>query len=86
MAQTNVRELFGLPPTEDIFDDFSCKVDGLVTGRMYLTTNNMCFFSSILGITRKVIFPWATIKEIEKYQTHSIRVIRQPDKVKVDKK
>ena len=62
-----MRELFGLPSSEDIFDDFSCKVDGLVTGRMYLTTSNICFYSSILGLTKKFIFPWTTIKMIEKY-------------------
>ena len=76
MATTSVKELFCLPATEDIFDDFSCKEGGLISGRLYLTTNNMCFFSSIMGITKKLIFPWTVISVIEKHSTNSIKVKR----------
>jgi len=65
-----------LPQSEDIFDDFSCKEGGLISGRLYLTTNNMCFFSSIMGITKKLIFPWTVITSIEKHSSNSIKVKR----------
>jgi hypothetical protein len=76
MATTSVKELFNLPANEDIFDDFSCKEGGLISGRLYLTTNNMCFFSSIMGITKKLIFPWSVISCIEKHSSNSIKVKR----------
>jgi hypothetical protein len=75
-----VRELFSLPQTEDIFDDFSCKEGGIVSGRMYLTTTNMCFYSSILGRTKKLIFPWKEISKIEKDSSKAIKVTRESPK------
>jgi len=54
MAQTNVRELFDLKPTEQIFDDFSCKEGALSSGRMYITENYLCFFRSMIGFSKKI--------------------------------
>ena len=71
-----MRELFNLPANEDVFDDFSCKESGLVNGRMYLTTTNMCFYSSIMGSTKKLIFPWKELSVIEKHSDKSIKVTR----------
>lgn len=49
MAQTNVRDLFDLKSTEQIYDDFSCKEGALNSGRMYLTENYLCFFRNLIG-------------------------------------
>jgi hypothetical protein len=65
MAQTNVRELFDLKATEQIFDDFSCKEGALASGRMYLTENYLCFFRSMLGLSKKVKIMWTDITKID---------------------
>eukprot|EP00347_Sterkiella_histriomuscorum_P004839 403358890 len=67
-SQTQVRELFSLPKKEVIFDDFGCafKSGILHTGRMYLTENYICFYSSILGITQKVIIPLNDVTQVSK--------------------
>lgn len=65
MAQTNVRELFDLKATEQIFDDFSCKEGALSSGRMYLTENYLCFFRSMLGLSKKVKIMWTDITKID---------------------
>lgn len=65
MAQTNVRELFDLRATEQIYDDFSCSAGGLNSGRMYLTENYLCFFRNLLGLQRKIKILWTDIQQIE---------------------
>jgi hypothetical protein len=57
--------LFSLPKKEVIFDDFGCalKAGLLHHGRMYLTENYICFYSSLVGINKKIIIP---LKDIEK--------------------
>ena len=66
MIQTNVRELFGLSEKEDIFCDFSCKEGIVRTGRLYLTTNFICYNSSVMGINKKIILPWIEVMEVVK--------------------
>jgi hypothetical protein len=67
-SQTQVRELFSLPKKEVIFDDFGCAYNSgiLHTGRMYLTENYICFYSSIMGITKKVIIPLNDVSKVTK--------------------
>jgi hypothetical protein len=37
----------------------------------------MCFYSSILGRTKKLIFPWKEISKIEKHSDKSIKVTKE---------
>lgn len=74
MTQTNVRELFGLSDKEDIFCDFSCKEGSLKSGRLYLTTNYICFFSSVMGFNTKIVLPWTEICKLVKKGSSGIQV------------
>jgi hypothetical protein len=56
-----VRDLFDLKPTEQIYDDFSCSIGALNTGRMYLTENYICFFRSLIGMQKKLKILWTDI-------------------------
>ena len=77
MAKTNVREIFKLPEDEEIFDDFSCKEGNLTKGRMYLTTNYMCYFSNFLGKQKKIVIKWRQITNFAKDGNNAIRVSRE---------
>lgn len=74
MAKDNLKLLFNLPADEEIFDDFQCKEGFTGSGRLYLTSGHMCYFSSLLGITKKLVISWQNIKSIEKDQKQGIRV------------
>ena len=67
-SQAQVRELFSLPKKEVIFDDFGCAYQKgiLHQGRMYITENYICFFSSIMGISQKVIIPLNDVTKVKK--------------------
>lgn len=67
-SQTQVRDLFSLPKKEVIFDDFGCAYNRgiLHHGRMYLSENYICFYSSIMGITKKCIIPLNDVTKITK--------------------
>lgn len=69
-----MRELFSLPKKEVIFDDFGCafKSGILHTGRMYLTENYICFYSSIMGITKKLIIPLGEVTQVSKAKSIGI--------------
>lgn len=64
MVSANVRELFSLEPSEDIFDDFNCKDGALAAGRMYLTSAHLCFYRSVLGISKKIKLNWMDVTEV----------------------
>ena len=74
MAKDNLKQLFSLPADEEIFDDFQCKEGFTGSGRLYLTSGHMCYFSSLLGITKKIVIKWQNIKSLEKDQKQGIRV------------
>ena len=76
MTKTNVREIFGLPDDEEIFDDFSCK-EGMVQGRMYLTQNHLCYFSNFLGKQKKINIKWKTINNFAKDGKNAIKITRR---------
>ena len=82
MAQTNVRELFDLKPTEQIFDDFSCKEGALSSGRMYITENYLCFFRSMIGFSKKIKIQWTDITKIE-VKSSSIRITATTEKEQI---
>lgn len=60
--------MFSLPKKEVIFDDFGCAYNSgiLHHGRMYLTENYICFYSSIMGINKKVIVPLNDVTKVTK--------------------
>lgn len=66
MAKGNLKQLFQLPDNEEIYDDFQCKEGFTGSGRLYLTSGHMCFFSSLLGITKKIVISWSNITKLEK--------------------
>ena len=70
-SQVKVRDLFNLPSSEEIFDDFGCALnDGIIlNGRMYLTENFVCFYSSILGQNKKLIILIKDVTKIVKKKT-----------------
>ena len=63
-----MRDLFSLPKKEVIFDDFGCAYSKgiLHQGRMYITENYICFYSSIMGISKKLIIPLNDVTKITK--------------------
>ena len=65
MAAKQVRELFSLPDNENIYDDFSCSY-GASPGRVYLSTNYLCFFSTLLGKVIKIIIKFEEVSKIYK--------------------
>jgi hypothetical protein len=79
MAQTNVRDLFDLQPTEQIYDDFSCSLGALAAGRMYLTENYICFFRTLIGMQKKIKVRWVDIQEID-MKNKEIKIIASKEK------
>ena len=65
MSTNNITTLFGLPDTEKIYDDFSCKEGFAGAGRLYLLTNYLCFFSKMIR-TKKIVKSWTQITSIVK--------------------
>ena len=74
MAKDNLKALFNLPADEEIFDDFKCKEGFTGSGRLYLTSGHMCYFSSLLGMTKNIVISWDTIKSLDKDTKQGIRV------------
>jgi len=71
MSTNNITTLFGLPDSEKIYDDFSCKEGFAGAGRLYLLTNYLCFFSKMIR-TKKIVKPWKAITGIVKKDLASI--------------
>jgi GRAM domain len=52
------------------------------TGRLYLTTNYICYYSSVMGFNTKIVVPWLDIMNVDKDGTSGIliRVVKkEPD-------
>lgn len=69
-----MRELFSLPKKEVIFDDFGCAHSAGIMhqGRMYITENYICFYSSVIGISKKLIIPLNDVTRITKAKRFGI--------------
>ena len=74
MANANLKALFNLPADEDFFDDFKCKEGFGGSGRLYLTSGHICYFSSLLGITKNIVISWDNIKGLSGDQKQGIKV------------
>lgn len=60
-----------IPKSERLLSECSCALskDILVHGRMYLTSNNICFNSNILGWVTNLVIPLSEVIQIEKKST-----------------
>ena len=74
MANANLKALFNLPADEDFFDDFKCKEGFGGSGRLYLTSGHICYFSSLLGITKNIVLAWDNIKGLSADKKQGIRL------------
>eukprot|EP00357_Protocruzia_adherens_P017642 CAMPEP_0115014802 /NCGR_PEP_ID=MMETSP0216-20121206/26323_1 /TAXON_ID=223996 /ORGANISM="Protocruzia adherens, Strain Boccale" /LENGTH=438 /DNA_ID=CAMNT_0002384667 /DNA_START=1 /DNA_END=1317 /DNA_ORIENTATION=- len=81
-----VRELFGLPAEEKVYDDFGCALSKkiLLHGRLFCTEHYLCFYSNIMGFKTKIILALKDITFIQKKK--SAWVIPNAIEIKTDKK
>jgi len=65
------RNFPGLPPTETLIVDYSCALqkDILVHGRLYVTTNFLCFYANIFRWETAVTIRWREVTEMKKEKT-----------------
>ena len=60
-----LAKLFDLPKTETIYDDFSCTYN-VMSGRIFLSQNYICFYSTLLGKTTKLNIPLEKVTKLYK--------------------
>ncbi|KAI5107551.1 TBC1 domain family member 8, partial [Silurus meridionalis] len=68
-ATARFEQRFGLPPTEKLVAHYSCCCrKGRVPrqGWLYLSTNHLAFYSSMLGKEAKLLIPWAEVTALER--------------------
>lgn len=80
--QRIVRQLFSLPETEDVLDDFSCALKRKINmhGRLFCTDHNLCFYANVLGIKINLTVKFSEIRRIEK-RAKAIYVVCGNEKV-----
>lgn len=80
--QRIIRQLFKLPDTEDVLDDFSCALKRKINmhGRLFCTDHNLCFYANVLGIKTKETIPFSEVCRIDKH-TKTIYVVCAGEKV-----
>ena len=84
MATNQIRQLFNLPKSENIFDDFACSYNSF-PGRVYLSQSYLCFYSTMLGKTTKLILSYDQITKVYKSNnkfSKSIKVHKQAQRAK----
>ncbi|AGO12762.1 AaceriADR294Cp [[Ashbya] aceris (nom. inval.)] len=61
-------------PSEKLLTDYSCawSKDILLQGRLYISTEHICFYSNILGYVSVVVIPLKEVVQIEKKNTAGI--------------
>lgn len=75
MSIKQVRELFNLPKNENIFDDFACSYNSM-PGRLYLSQNYICFYSTLLGKTTKLTLKFDTVTKLYKSNNKFYKFIK----------
>lgn len=85
MATQQIRQLFNLSKSENIYDDFSCSY-GSFPGRIYLSQNFLCFYSTLLGKTTKLIIRFDHITNLHKSNKKFSKSIKVHFKKAIDKK
>ncbi|AET41450.1 GRAM and VASt domain-containing protein Ecym_8163 [Eremothecium cymbalariae DBVPG len=63
-----------ISPGEKLLSDFSCALskDILLQGRLYVSSEHICFYSNILGYVSVVVIPLGEVVQIEKKNTAAI--------------
>ncbi|CUS23524.1 LAQU0S10e02410g1_1 [Lachancea quebecensis] len=64
----------GISPDEQLLADYSCAFsrDILLQGRIYISREHICFYSSILGWVTSFVIPFKEVVQIEKKSTAGI--------------
>jgi len=72
-SNQNLIEIFGLPSSEVLIEDFGCFFDASLVqpAHMYLTPNNLCFHLHGQKGREKII-PWKDISDIQKRNTAKV--------------
>lgn len=67
-SQQIVRTLFGLPPEENVLDDFSCAWQREIKlhGRLFCTDRSLCFYAELLGYSTKLVIPFKEVLLLRK--------------------
>ncbi|XP_073146203.1 protein VASCULAR ASSOCIATED DEATH 1, chloroplastic isoform X2 [Henckelia pumila] len=62
------RQLFRLPPDEDLIQDFNCALQEnfLLQGHMYLFAHHICFYSNLFGFETKKIIPFLEVTSVRR--------------------
>ncbi|KAK7576494.1 hypothetical protein V9T40_012780 [Parthenolecanium corni] len=66
-ASQKFKTLFNMPPEEKLVTDYSCSYwKGRLPrqGCLYLSVNNLCFYSNMFGDT-KIIIRWTDVRDLE---------------------
>lgn len=62
------RKMFGLPESETLIDDWSCAIlkGILLQGRLYVSENFVCFYSSIFSHRTQIVLPVTEISAVSR--------------------
>ncbi|KZV46191.1 GRAM domain-containing protein 1A [Dorcoceras hygrometricum] len=62
------RQLFRLPPDEDLIQDFNCALQEnfLLQGHMYLFAHYICFYSNLFGFETKKTIPFHEVTSVRR--------------------
>lgn len=65
---TRLREKFDFPPSEQLIGSFSAALFRtiLLQGRMYITTEHICFYTRLFGKVTKEAFPFTAMSRVKK--------------------
>lgn len=75
LKNRNFHQLFKeVPLTDNLIEDYSCALSKeiLIQGKMYLSSNYICFKSNILGWVTNLVIPLSEVVQIEKKSTAGV--------------
>lgn len=55
--------------------DFACAHGSYSTGRMYICTNGVCFYSNLFGFEKKLYVLWRDIVHVQMYRASSVLIV-----------
>lgn len=70
-----------IPEGEDLTQAFTCALqkDGLYQGKLFVSGNHVCFYSSVLRKDTKVVIPLSSVREVKKLQPAMSLTIQTAD-------
>ncbi|XP_055084732.1 GRAM domain-containing protein 2B-like isoform X2 [Periophthalmus magnuspinnatus] len=70
-----------IPDKESMTHAFTCALqkDGLYQGKLFVSENNVCFYSSVLLKETKVIIPVSSVRQVKKHQSAMSLLIQSAD-------